>query len=101
MHFLQDAVPVTPAKASSYPGGVAGWLLGRLGRAGTKRLSGMKQMQLVETLPLGGRRSLMLVRCAGELFLVGGGAEGIESIVRVQGEASQPFAANKADGVCL
>lgn len=101
MHSLQDAVPVVRARDSSYPGGVAGWLLGRLRGAGTKRLSATKQMQLVETLPLGGKRSLVLVRCAGELFLVGGGMESVESIVRVQRETTQSLAANRADSVCL
>ncbi len=42
-----------------------------------------KQLQLVETLPLSGRRQLMLVECGGEQFLVGGGPESVEAIVRV------------------
>jgi flagellar biogenesis protein FliO len=45
-----------------------------------------KQLQLVETLSLGGKRDLMLVTCAGESFLVGGGLDGVETIVRVQGK---------------
>ena len=52
----------------------------------SERQSAMKQMQLLETLPLGGKRQLMLVSCAGERFLVGGGVESIETIVRVRAE---------------
>jgi hypothetical protein len=41
-------------------------------------------MRLVETLALGGKRQLMLVTCAGESFLVGGGLESVETIVRLK-----------------
>ena len=72
--------------------GLAGWLLrvwrsrsaGRDGRA--------RRMQIVETLPVGGRRQLMLVRCGEEHFLVGGGAESITAIVKVaSGEDGRCF----------
>jgi len=100
MHSLQGTVRVGRTKASSSPAGLAGWLLGRLSGAGAKRQAAEKQMRLLESLPLGGKRSLMLVSCAGELFLVGGSVEGIESIVRVQGENLRNIAV-KADGACL
>lgn len=100
MHSLQGAVPVSGTKAPSWPGGLAGWLLGCLSGAGTKRQVAAKQMHLLETLPLGGKRNLMLVSCAGQLFLVGGSAEGIESIVKVSSEHSGSVAA-KADESCL
>ena len=47
----------------------------------------VKQMQLLETLPLGGKRQLMLVQCGTEQFLVGGGLESVETIVKVAGMA--------------
>ena len=100
MHSLQGTVRVGRTKASSSPAGLAGWLLGCLSGAAVKRQAAEKQMHLLETLPLGGKRSLMLVSCAGELFLVGGSLEGIESIVRVQGEQSRNIAM-KVDGSCL
>jgi flagellar biogenesis protein FliO len=100
MHSLQGTVRVGGTKASSSPAGLAGWLLGRLRGAGAKRQPAEKQMHLLETLPLGGKRSLILVSCAGELFLVGGSFEGIESIVRVQGEHSRNIAV-KVDGLCV
>ena len=51
----------------------------------------VRQMQLLETLPLGGKRQLMLVQCGAEHFLVGGGLEAVETIVKVAGvpEASR------------
>jgi flagellar biogenesis protein FliO len=45
-----------------------------------------KQLRLVELLPLGGKRQLMLVTCAGESFLVGGGMNSIETIVHLKTE---------------
>src|ERR1700686_1115550 len=51
--------------------GLAGWVLGLLrGWRGQCEMP-RKQLRLVETLPLGGKRQLMLVTCAGESFLVG------------------------------
>src|ERR1700754_2671533 len=66
--------------------GLTGWALDLLrgwrGRPEMQR----KQLRLVETLPLGGKRQLMLVTCAGESFLVGGGMESVETIVRLKAE---------------
>lgn len=102
MHSLQGTRQDRRIKTPLYPGGLAGWLLRRLRRTGANGQAIAKQMHLLETLPLGGKRSLMLVSCADELFLVGGSFEGIESIVKVHGETSRSIAATKkADGLCL
>ena len=61
-------------------------------RNGQQRL-----MKVVETLPLGGKRQLMLVSCGGEHFLVGGGLESVETIVRVKGRSS----VEDQGGICL
>lgn len=100
MNSLQGTVGVGRTKTLSSPTGLAGWLLNRLSGAAAKRQAAEKQMHLLETLPLGGKRNLMLVSCAGELFLVGGSFEGVESIVRVQREHSRN-AAVKVDGICF
>jgi flagellar biogenesis protein FliO len=80
--------------------GLAGWFLGLLrgwrGQLETQR----KQLRLVETLALGGKRQLMLVTCAGESFLVGGGAESVETIVRLKADASLDAVAKNLDGIC-
>lgn len=101
MHPLQGVEQERRIKASSHPGGLAGWLFRRLRRGDGNRHAAMKQMCLVETLSLGGKRNLMLVSCAGELFLVGGSVESVETIVRVSGENSRIAAVKKADRVCL
>jgi len=45
-----------------------------------------REMELVEILSLGGRRQLMLIRCAGERFLVGGSLDRIETMVKLESE---------------
>lgn len=43
-----------------------------------------KQMSLLETLPLGGRRQLLLVQCGTDIFVVGAGADSVGTLVRVE-----------------
>jgi hypothetical protein len=50
-----------------------------------------RQLQLLEVLPLGSRRQLMLVRCESERFLVGTGPDSVTSMLRIH-EAPRPFA---------
>jgi flagellar biogenesis protein FliO len=52
-----------------------------------------REMELVEMLSLGGRRQLMLIRCAGERFLVGGSLDRIETMVKL--ESKDPEFARK------
>jgi flagellar biogenesis protein FliO len=80
--------------------GLAGWVLGLLRALRGRRVVQRKQLRLVETLALGGKRQLMLVTCAGESFLVGGGPESVETIVRVKAEVSLDGAAASLDGTC-
>ena len=54
-------------------------------KARTARERRIQQMQLLETLPLGGKRQLMLIQCGAERFLVGGGFDRVETIVKVGG----------------
>lgn len=89
-----------PQSEQSGKGGVALWLIqaARLlwKRAGSARLRPAKrQMELVETLALGGRKQLLLVRCGGQNFLVGAGADSVQTIVRV----AQYTIANDAEEV--
>lgn len=57
-----------------------------------------RRMELVETLNLGGKRQLMLVLCEGQRFLVGAGAEEVQSIINIQTGPCIP-AAERADCV--
>ena len=43
-----------------------------------------RRLQLVETLPLGGKRQLMLIACDGRNFLVGAGADAVSTITAVE-----------------
>jgi flagellar biogenesis protein FliO len=47
----------------------------------------VRKMQLLETLSLGGKRQLALIQCGDEQFLVGGGLETVETIVKVNSVA--------------
>ncbi|QHN03912.1 flagellar biosynthetic protein FliO [Granulicella sp. WH15] len=42
-----------------------------------------RRMEVIETVSLGGRRSLILVRCGGQQFLVGCGPEQVNTIAAV------------------
>ena len=68
--------------------GFAGWLLDltrwwRQRELRGRRQQAQRQLTIVETLPLGPRKELVLVSCAGERFLVGTGSEGVQVVVRV------------------
>lgn len=88
-------------KTAEGTAGLAQWLLDALRGMRSRRQVAARQMQLLETLPLGGRRQLMLVSCGGERFLVGGGADSIETIVRVHNESAPDSHAATMDGPCL
>jgi flagellar biogenesis protein FliO len=80
--------------------GLAGWLLDLLRGWRRQREMQHKQLRLVETLPLGAKRQLMLVTCAGESFLIGGGPESVETIVRLKAEVPQTGTAQSLDESC-
>jgi flagellar biogenesis protein FliO len=80
--------------------GLSGWVLGALGGWRGQREMQRKQLRLVETLPLGGKRQLMLVSCDGESFLVGGGMDSVETIVRLKAEVSLDIVGKSLDGTC-
>lgn len=63
--------------------GLAGMLLQLWANRRSARTRVVRQMELLETLPLGGKRQLMLVQCAGERFLIGGNLDSIETIVKI------------------
>ena len=53
-------------------------LLSGFGNLGRVRAD--KRMELIETLHLGGKRQLMLVKCDGREYLVGAGGDSVHSI---------------------
>jgi flagellar biogenesis protein FliO len=80
--------------------GLAGWALGLFRVWRSKRELPQKQLRLVETLSLGGKRQLMLVTCKGERFLVGTGADSVETIVHLKAETSPGAMATSLDQPC-
>jgi flagellar biogenesis protein FliO len=86
--------------AASEVQGLAGWVLGLAQSWREPRVSQKKQLQLVETLSLGGKRQLMLVTCAGESFLIGGSFESVETIVRLRAESATSLPADRMDDQC-
>jgi flagellar biogenesis protein FliO len=101
MQFPQNTARRARIKVSSNTGGIAGWLLDLLRGARREHQSTIRHMRLLETLPLGGKRQLMLVSCGAERFLVAGGVESIETIVPIQGSVSLNVVAKKLDSPCL
>jgi hypothetical protein len=104
MRVLQGArqreLKVAATTAGPEVQGLAGWMLSLLrGRCGQREVQ-RKQLRLVETLRLGGKMQLMLVTCAGESFLVGGGLESVETIVRLKAEVSPDAEAKRLDEPC-
>ncbi len=69
-------------------GGVAGmvlqgWRWWRARGLAQQRRLAKKQLFLLETMVLGPKQRVVLMRCGAERFLVGLGAEGVTSVVRV------------------
>lgn len=101
MQRVESIAQGRPVKASRNAHGLAGHLLGMIrGVRSRGRAAATQQMHLVETLPLGGKRQLMLVECAGERFLIGGGLESIETIVQIAPAVAQQ-AAKRSGGACF
>ena len=80
--------------------GLAGWAFSLLRSWRAHREMEQRQLRVVETLPLGGKRQLMLVTCGGERFLVGGGPESVETIIRLKAKGSPDVVAKNLDGPC-
>jgi flagellar biogenesis protein FliO len=92
----KEKTSISPAEFQ----GLAGWAWRLLRLWRTQREAPRKQLRLVESLALGGKRQLMLVTCAGESFLVGGGADSVETIVRLKTEISRDALATNLDKTC-
>jgi flagellar biogenesis protein FliO len=80
--------------------GLAGWVLGLLRGLPGRRETHTKQMQLIETLALGGKRQLMLVSCGKERFLVGGGLETVETIVQLKADSLEGIETKNQGEIC-
>lgn len=97
MWSLQNKRRMTDGKDSPNQIGLAVWVLKLMRGIRIEREPITKQLHLLETLALGGKRQLMLVSCGGMHFLVGGDMESVETIVQIQGETLPSFSVKKLD----
>ena len=86
--------------ASAQGRGLVGWMFDLIRTSRGQRDGQQKKLRLVETLALGGKRQLMLVTCGGESFLVGGGLDSVETIVRLTANFSGDDAEKNRDELC-
>ena len=63
---------------------VRGWRWWKVRGLAQKRRAAKKQLFLLETMVLGPKQRIVLMRCGTERFLVGTGAEGVTSVVRIE-----------------
>lgn len=88
MELVQSFTRRQEMEKAAPAGGLAGWVVGALqGRVRIKwrttAAHRMRQMQLLETLSLGGKRQVMLIACDGEHYLVGCGTDTVTALVKV------------------
>lgn len=80
--------------------GLMGWIFGLLQNWQSGCELKPRRMRLVETLVLDGKRRLILVSCDGEQFLVGGGVESVNTIVRIKAEEESRRITGTMDSIC-
>ncbi len=83
MTFGTGGIVQVERTASLSGQGLAGTLLQLWATRRSAKAEQKKEMELLETLSLGGKLQLMLVRCAGERFLLAGSLDRIETMVRL------------------
>jgi flagellar biogenesis protein FliO len=74
------------------------WRWWRVRGLAQQRRKAKKQLFLLETMVLGPKQRVVLMRCGEERFLVGTGAEGVTSVVRVDGMSTTGDLPLNADG---
>ncbi len=78
-----------PGRTGVGSASLAQWLLDGLANWRERGSREAKRLQLIERLPLNGKGSLMLVSCGGREYLVGCGADSVETILCVERSESR------------
>ena len=65
--------------------GLLGWVLSLRRSKRADREARQNQLRLIQRLSLNGRGQVLLIECAGERFLLGGGLDSVHTIVRLRG----------------
>jgi len=60
-----------------------------------RRPPASRRLELLETLPLGGKRQLLLVACDGQSYLVGAGTDSVSAIVPAANRESSSAASGE------
>ena len=82
-------------------GGFAGWAIAAVQRSREKAAARRyeRSLEVLETISLGGKRQVALIACGEQKFLVGLGAESVDSIVPVKTpEERSPIVVNAGWG---
>jgi hypothetical protein len=79
--------------------GLMGRLLRQLGALSRPRSAA--QLEVLETLSLGGRRQVFLIACGGERYLVAAGADSVSALERVGGAEASGWAGSEVDVVAV
>ena len=80
----------TPRSIPASRGGLAGWILDRYFILRSRSRLETRELRVLETLSLGGKRQLVLVACGCQRYLVGVGNDNVATIVSVAGESLNP-----------
>lgn len=100
MQLLRGTGQTSRGRILPEPQGLAGWVWGLLRISRGLREVPSKQMHMIETLQLGGKRQVTLISYAGARFLVGGGPESVETIIQVTSEPSPRVITKNMDSAC-
>ena len=87
---MRSSMQDTSRSIQAARGGLAGWILNRYFILRSRGRAETRELRVVETLSLGGKKQLMLVACGTQRYLVGVGTESVATIVRVAGESLDP-----------
>ncbi len=76
-------------RSPGFPGGFVAWIRQRLPVSLRIVAADRRDMRLMETLPLGGRRTLMLVECRAQHYLIASSAERIEIMIPIDADRAE------------
>lgn len=100
MNTLRNMKPEERNMTAPQMQGFAGWVWSLVEGWRGQRSIQQKQLRVVETLSLGGKRQIMLVSCGGESFLIGCGLDSVEVITPLKGELPVDVLSKNTDGPC-
>jgi flagellar biogenesis protein FliO len=80
MNVVESRDGILPRLMEAIAGLFGGTWAGRTARVA-------RRLQVLETLPLGPKKQLLLISCDGERYLVATGPDGVQTLTRVESRA--------------